>query len=587
MPTVPRAPRLLALLLGLVHPPAARAADALFNAPPGVDIWCGKAYRATNASFEPGGWLDEPPRSESPLLNLQVYPRMNIYTADDTFGTFVVDAALSHTNGDAYYPSVFDTDTNSSSPFTHVYIDISVTDSGQALVSSSNVTVNTTGSEYGFSLAELTPRTAPYNITLTGASRDGNQSYVATTQVYRLPARSDGGSVAKLDRLYGGIWGQDYRSNNSAWTGIVPYSFYVSWDGWLEKDLETNTRLFAERGYNIIHVVPNAGLANQAFNFTEFDAFLALCDELQLWVMYDMRWTYKNLSSVAEQVARIAPHPSLLLWYTGDEPDGQSDTLNATADTYALIKSLDPYHPVSLCLNCYNFHYADYSAGADIILSDVYPIAVNTSFSGPYGTPCNTTYGCCGCDDCAGAFEDISTRLDLFRQYQGWLGQEPKGFWGVPQAFGNETFWSRYPTAGEEAVMAVLSVNHGAKGVVAWDWPTQPDLADVTAALATALTGGDVAGCLLGAKTTALEVAGRERVDAAGWVVEGAGMMLVSVVSLEYVETAENVSVALPVSASGIKDVAWGSGGWTLSGSTLWKAGTEALEVSLLVLDLE
>jgi hypothetical protein len=117
---------------------------------------------------------------------------------------------------------------------------------------------------------------------------------------------------------------------------------------------------------------------------------------------------------------------SLLLWYTGDEPDGQVDALNATKITYDLIKSLDPYHPVSLCLNCLNYYFEEYTSGADIIMSDPYPIAVNTSWSVQYNTECNTTYGCCGCDDCNGDFEDVSDRLDLYKSYQEWLGLQQK-----------------------------------------------------------------------------------------------------------------------------------------------------------------
>ena len=127
---------------------------------------------------------------------------------------------------------------------------------------------------------------------------------------------------------------------------------------------------------------------------------------------------------------------SMLLYYTGDEPDGQvgnspcscfctenvanpvSDALNATKITYDLIKSLDPWHPVSLCLNCFNYYFEEYTSGADIIMTDPYPIGVNTSWSGPYNTVCNTTYGCCGCDDCNGNFEDVSSRLDIYKQYQ-------------------------------------------------------------------------------------------------------------------------------------------------------------------------
>ncbi|KAK8182839.1 hypothetical protein BC567DRAFT_207300 [Phyllosticta citribraziliensis] len=563
--------------------PVANAADALFNAPPGVDIWCGKAYRPANASFEPGGWLYEPARSAEPRLDVQVYPRMNLYVETDTTASFIVDARLSLVTGEPYYNGVYHKDTKETTPFDHLYIDISLSDSGRSLVADKNVSVNSTANEFQFSLAGIKAQLEPYNVTLVGASRDGNQSYTATTQLFKLPARTDGGSVVKLDRLYNGLQVQDYLSNSDAWSSLFPYSFYGSWDGYFQRAIVDNAKAYKEYGYNIVHVVPNAGLANEAFNFTEFDLFMDTCDELGLWVMYDMRWTYKNLSSVTEQVNRYKARKSLLLWYTADEPDGQSDTLNATVDTYTHIKSLDAYHPISLCLNCLNFHYDAYSSGADIILSDVYPIAVNTSYSDVYGTPCNTTYGCCGCDDCTGAFEDVSTRLDLFATYQTWLRQEPKAFWGVPQAFGNETFWSRYPTDAEEAVMALLSVNHGATGIVAWDWPTQPDIVTVTAGLAKALTAADVADLLLAARAAPLVVTGRERVDAAAWRV--GGKMLVSVVSLEYEDTPESVSIALPVAASG-SSTKWGPGGWTVSGSTLSKQGLQALEVDVLVLDV-
>ena len=52
-------------------------------------------------------------------------------------------------------------------------------------------------------------------------------------------------------------------------------------------------------------------------------------------------------------------------------------------------------------------------------------------------TPCNATYGCCGCDDCKGNFEDISTRMDEFA-YRLWAtGWDlTKSVWTVPQGFG-------------------------------------------------------------------------------------------------------------------------------------------------------
>ena len=48
------------------------------------------------------------------------------------------------------------------------------------------------------------------------------------------------------------------------------------------------TLLTFHLGYNIIHIVPNAGLANEAFDFDELDKFLDVMDEIELWLMFDM-----------------------------------------------------------------------------------------------------------------------------------------------------------------------------------------------------------------------------------------------------------------------------------------------------------
>ncbi len=103
-----------------------------------------------------------------------------------------------------------------------------------------------------------------------------------------------------------------------------------------------------------------------------------------------------------EQLVHINTHKSLLLYYTAGDLDGQTEPPNATKIAFDSIKAVDPYDPVSLCLNCLNFYFEECFSGADIILSDVYLIAVNTSWSNQYYTACNTTYGC---DDCEGKFE--------------------------------------------------------------------------------------------------------------------------------------------------------------------------------------
>lgn len=61
--------------------------------------------------------------------------------------------------------------------------------------------------------------------------------------------------------------------------------------------------------------------------------------------------------------------------------DGTQQPLDSTKNSYDTIKALDPYHPVSLVMNCENYHFEEYTSGADIILTDVYPIGVNTTWS--------------------------------------------------------------------------------------------------------------------------------------------------------------------------------------------------------------
>lgn len=73
-------------------------------------------------------------------------------------------------------------------------------------------------------------------------------------------------------------------------------------------------------------------------------------------------------------------------------------------------------------LNCEDFHWAEYTAGADIVLTDPYPIADNMTFSKQYGTACNATYGCCGCDNC----ECVCCHAFLLRDAHTHTGAEAR-----------------------------------------------------------------------------------------------------------------------------------------------------------------
>ena len=112
----------------------------------------------------------------------------------------------------------------------------------------------------------------------------------------------------------------------------------------------------------------------------------------------------------------------------------------------------------------FGFHFlskSNYTTGTDIVMQDTYMIGNNVTFSSVYETVCTEHYGDCGlvvldsshhgsffiyscparCDNCKGLFQDISTRMDEFRDrlfINGW--ERTKAVWTVPQAFGNDTF---------------------------------------------------------------------------------------------------------------------------------------------------
>ncbi|GKZ24309.1 hypothetical protein AbraIFM66951_011167 [Aspergillus brasiliensis] len=566
---------LLAVAAGLASLPLTWG----FNNPPGVDIWCGKAYRASNASFNPGGWFEQPSYSSSPLLNLKVRPRMSIYLETDASGSLLVDTTVSHLVGD---PLPIQTRTNYTDQHLHLSINILTDETPIASITNYTLPLDTSKAELPLSFDHLTPKLTPYTITTTASLSNSitNTTFTTTSELFYLPQRTDGGSATRIDHRTGML--SYIRDQSTTWTPIIPYTYYAQWS--LYWDTNTTTlETFTSQGYNVIHIVPTGTLSDTPFPWTTFTPYITQSDTLNLHLQYDVLFDPTNLTKLTDQVTHIHTHPSLLLYYTADEPDGKSNPLNSTRLAYDLIRSMDPYHPVSLALNCKDFYYEEYASGADIILSDVYPVATNTSWSSVYDTPCNATYGCCGCDDCRGEFEDISDRLDEFHSFDGVIGWE-KVHWGAPQAFGEETFWSRYPTAEEEVVMVMVSVNHGAMGIVMWDYPSSEGVERVTRELAPVVTGETVVGFLSDGVRRVGVVRGARRVDVAVWVVEGKA--LVSVVNLNYGETGE-VKISLEgVKVAGVEKVLWGGNGWDVKDGELVSDGLGELEVSILVVNL-
>lgn len=516
---------------------------------------------------------------------------MSIYLEDDVEGSFLISASVSDIVGKPFYAW---SNAGASGEISKVLVDILL--DGSLLANPVTIEMGKLV-EIPFNLSTIPARSQPYSITATATSCVNNATFQASTLLSKLPALVGNGTAARIDNHYGGMAYK--RSEDSAWTSIFPYTYYVQWSLYWYANVSTLDE-FAAMGYNMIHIVPTGDLGDTPYPWNEFEPYLDRAAELGLFFQYDVRWDPTNLTTMIDQIERLKSQPTILTWYLADEPDGKSNPINSTRIGYETIKSMDPYHPVSLALNCYDFYYSDYASGGEIILSDVYPISTNTSWSNVYDTACNATYGCCkcnlsshkdkltvvgGCDDCHGVFEDISDRLDHFARLDDIIGWQ-KTHWSAPQAFGNETFWTRYPTAAEEVVMTVLPINHGAKGIVMWDFPTTEEISSVTGRLAAVLTSELIAGFLIGQpRSSELDVVGGTRIDATVWISEQ--QILFMLVNLNYGDVSGSVDVILPAGhkAASIQDILWGEGEWQTNGSVLSIDGLLGLQSTILVLE--
>ncbi|KAJ8522189.1 hypothetical protein ONZ45_g1216 [Pleurotus djamor] len=443
--------------------------------------WCGKHYMSTSPIVPPGGQFQMPPATGTPFLALRCAPAIRPYLpadADSPDGVFSTNAILIDT------PVRF-VQLPGSTPIQiqSAYPDLEVTVSiNGKTIASGNVPLNATKHALPFSLKPLTPQNTPFNLSCSARLPSSPpQTFHASGALSFLPNPPSGiASVTKMDLRTGALLARPADGKGGDFSPVFPIGFYTQFDNYLAKNLSVLNELKAQ-GFTIVHPIPN---------FNDPVALNAVLDRMQevgLYLMYDMRNTYMNTTSVTAQVNNIKSRPNLLLWYTADEPDGTSDPLDATANAYNLITSLDGgpssavtiggagYHPVSLVLNCENFDFTAYTSGSDIVMQDTYMIGNNVTFSSQ-------------CDNCVGEFEDISRRMDEFAErlfINGW--DRTKAVWTVPQAFGLETYWKRLPTGKEFIVQSLLGVNHGGLGIVPWDDPTPADIKASASALALAL----------------------------------------------------------------------------------------------------
>ncbi|ORY35572.1 hypothetical protein BCR39DRAFT_510866 [Naematelia encephala] len=456
--------------------------------------WCGKYYELGAPRTPP------PPESkfvypsqgqhDASLLDFRCIPASSIYLTGDILENgnedppmLIIDTNLTRDIGEPCDAIAGD------------QILVSVELDGEHL-SMSQVVLGSIGHLIPLQLDHLKPSLDTHTIKCT--ARVGDTVYTATSELFYLPPNPWGGSAVKLDRVTGGM--RIKRCPDvSGWEAILPFGWYDSIDvnertessasasmanlqQWYSgtdivkpgmRDLTNIQRLdmAAKLGFTLIHPVPPSTSYAPDGDDMAIQAYFEHAERKKIGVMYDMRHSFTDLGLVRQQVEDHRHHPSLLIWYTTDEPDGPSLPLTSPSSARDLIRKLDPYHPVSLVLNCADYHFASYASGADILLADPYPVALNPIWSKKWSTPVDPEFGCSGCDGCKGNLYDISIRLDEWRERLRILKRDREvGIWIVPQAFDDngDEFWYRVPSGDEGAAMIVLAFNHGAKGSCAW-----------------------------------------------------------------------------------------------------------------------
>lgn len=407
------------------------------------------------------------------------------------------------------------------------------------------------------------------------AEHGNNQTYSASTEFYYLPAKNSGSTV-KIDNLYGGMLVANHASR-FAFHPLLPFGFYTSCSEYLKAGSQSNVSEYKNLGFNAMNPVC-------AYTDENLDYLFDSLDSANMWYQYDMRNSYLNLSSISEQLPQIKDRSNLLSWYTADEPDGWQYNLLSTRMAYDLLKKADPYHPTGLVLNCDNYYFKEYSDGADYLMEDAYPIGINSTYSRKFNTTVNSTYGDAGCDNCKGALQDVSDRLDVYTQYLEWLDDERKPLWAVLQAFSGDFYWSRKPSVAETWVMIVLSLNHRAKGMMSWKFPSSKALNDAHGTFAKAVTAPEVSKYLLSGQPTRINVAGHPLLDVAYWKM--GGHALVAMANMNYSRTGDSVTIDLPFPAKTVAGQPWGSLSWSLSpDNNLSTYGLDGLATSILLID--
>lgn len=179
-----------------------------------------------------GGQFPVPELSSSPLLALRCGPAIKPYLPEDqddedpTVVSILVDTPVTYRR--IFGASEITTDDTT--------LNVTVTVDGKILTTG-EVPLNAVKYILPFSLADLEPRTDPYEITCSAG--EGFKSQAALS--YLPPPPSDIGSVTKMDMRTGALLAR--LSTDAPYERVFPIGFYTSFDPYLTNNLSVLAEL--------------------------------------------------------------------------------------------------------------------------------------------------------------------------------------------------------------------------------------------------------------------------------------------------------------------------------------------------------
>ncbi len=257
---------------------------------------------------------------------------------------------------------------------------------------------------------------------------------VSDTLQVRVVKRTHRANAVKIDRATGGLIVEDLP--------FFPVGFYCYSP--VQSDLPDDA---AVRGFNVISPYQDNGRPGRLARLR----FMDRCAALGIKVHYHLlsvttgggvyanrmarRSTREKRRLLGDEIKTFRDHPALLAWHIADEPVAAGVPPDSLESIYRLVKTLDPYHPVSMVF-ARPWQSQAYSNALDVAMADPYPIPeMPLTEAGRF-----TTY--------------LTSRFDTSTPV-----------WIVPQAFGGNERWEREPAAREIRAMTWLALIRGATGI--------------------------------------------------------------------------------------------------------------------------